>query len=223
MPYIEQFGLGISATRPPRSDTVPAFFNAKALMQWQTATTMARVKLGNTSPHNLWKATTRLFVKLCVSEGINPYTAKSGNTNLRVHNLLRQERTRVIRFLTKAQILRNCKIRRQQCSIKIRNGGFTITIDAKIDFNRDIDALVSKYFRYRRKSKLYKSLLSKNTVISVSNEVAGMNSRWHLVYVISCPELPIDKNKPMLSRKELLDLIKKEWEEVSLYIRMSNA
>lgn len=220
--YLDQLNLGVAITHRPEPTRIPTFFNYAARKHWVSAVQTALAQSSTaSSPRTLWKLAVFLFVQECKEAGIPFRASNSTSANTQVVQHLFAERKRIVKFLQDTGLLLQCKVRTGVRSVKIRNGKFILTVDAKIDYNRSVDALVYKHFRYRRKLKAYSSQLSKHTTISVYNESAGMNHRWHLTYSVSCPLLPVIKSKPLAEQYELETLIFMLWNKIALYTRPS--
>lgn len=220
MPYLDQLDLGNARAHRPEINRIPTALNYAARDYWALAVQKVRAQKPTASPYEQWKLAVLLFAQHCKASGV-PIRSSKVNSNVQVVTHLHQERKRIVKFLQDTKLLLNCKVRTGVRTVKIRNGAFVLTVDAKIKFNRNVDNIVYKHFRFKRRMKAYASELSRYTTVRVYNESAAMDNRWHLSYEIACPVLPFLKSKPLLEREELERLLFRIWDKVALYVRPS--
>lgn len=218
--FLGQLASSGTLAYPPALHKMPLAFNPRVQEYWQQAILVARHQLGHyASPHEQWQRAIAILFALTSKRGINPIRGR-GADNTRIIAHLRNERRLLVKFIDNTRILKALSIRQGKRSCIAANLGFTITIDALVAHNTQVDALVSRHFRYKRKWSRYQQDLSKYTSVSVWNEGANMPDRWHLSYTINTNIMPYISSNTLPDAAQIEQyVLQRMWPQVADYQR----
>lgn len=218
--YLPQVSANLSMAPDPA--IIPSFFQQARAPEWHKAVSMVRSKYPSAPPRALWRACVQAFVELCDELKKNPY-ANRADANNRILSFLRTEKMRISKWLNNSGILKVVRVKRATHSSILNGSGFLVFVDGWLEPvpHNTVHSLLHSNFRWKRKDRAYVvEVYPRRSQVRLTNEAIDHPTRWHLSYVIKCPELPALEHYRLPTARQLeLVIDKRIWPAITNFSR----